>query len=57
MNELCDIDSLLVSRSSIDILRVILYGDKRFNPCANKRMLTATIKYIKNTQRFDQPLF
>ena len=57
MSELRDIDSSLVSRNSSDILSIILYGDKRYNPCTNKIMLTTTIKYIKNTQRFDQPLF
>ena len=57
MNELHDIDSSLVSRSSNDIFRVILYSDKRFNPCTNKIILTATIKYIKITQRSAQSLF
>ena len=33
MNKLCDTDSLLVLCSSSDIFRVILYGDKWFNPC------------------------
>ena len=52
-----DTDSSLVSHSSNDILGVILNGDKRFNPCTNKRILTTIIKYFKNTQRFDQALF
>ena len=37
------LDSLIFN----DILKVILYRDKRFNPCTNKRVLSATIKYIK----------
>ena len=53
MNELRDIDSSLVSPSPNDIRMVKMYGDKRFNPCTNKRIPTATIKCIKNTQRFD----
>ena len=56
MDELRDIDGSLISCSS-DILRVMLYRDKRFNSCTNKRILTTTIKYIKNTQRFGQPSF
>ena len=56
-SELRDTDISLVSRSFDDILRVILYGYKRSNPCTNKKILTATIKYIKNTQKFNQPLF
>ena len=57
MDELHDIDSSLILCSSNDIARVMLYMDKRFNSCTNKTILTTTIKYIKNTQRFDQPLF
>ena len=56
MNELRDTDSSLVPRSSNDILRVTLYGDERFNSCTNKKIPTATIKYIENTQIFDQLL-
>ena len=58
MNELHDIDgSSLASHKSNNILRAILYRDKRFNPCLNKTILTATIKYVKNTERLDQSLF
>ena len=56
MNGLRDIDSSLVSRSSNNILRVILYRAKRFNPFKNNRMLTAII-YIENMERFFQPIF
>ena len=57
MKELCDTDGSLVFHSFNDTLSVILYGDKSLNPCTNKRILTPTIKYTTNTQRFDQPLF
>ena len=53
MNALRDIDSSLVLRSSNDILKVILYRDKRFSPCMNKRIIIATIKYKQNSQRFE----
>ena len=51
MNESRDINSSLASCSCNDILGVILCGDKRFNPCMKKRILPATIKYIKNMQK------
>ena len=41
ISELCDIGSLL-----FHTVLMILYRDKRFNPCTNKRILTTTIKYI-----------
>lgn len=47
MNESRDINSSLASCSCNDILGVILCGDKRFNSCMKKRILPATIKYIK----------
>ena len=56
MNGLRDIDSSLVSRSSNNILRVILYRAKRFNPFKNNRMLTAII-YIENMERFFKSIF
>ena len=51
MKESRDINSSLASCSCNDILGVILCGDKRFNPCMKKRILPATIKYIKNMQK------
>ena len=36
---------------------VILYGNKNFDDNMNISILTATIKFIKDSERFDQPLF
>ena len=55
MNELSSINSEVIS---IDpVLLVILYGDKMLSGNSNQQVLTATINYIKNTQRFEQSLF
>ena len=55
MNELSSINSEVIS---IDpVLLVILYGDKMVSGNSNQQVLTATINYIKNTQRFEQSLF
>ena len=48
MDELNSINSLRPSA----LLEVTLYGDKMLNDNLNQQILTATINYIKNTQRF-----
>ena len=57
MNELSSISSEIVSLRPTALLEVILYADKKLNDKSNHQLLTATIKYIKNTQRFEQTLF
>ena len=57
MNELSNIVSGIISLRPSALLEVILYGDKMLNDKSNQQILTATINYIKNTQRFEQYLF
>ena len=40
-----------------DLLHVILYGNKNFDNKMNVSILKATIKFIKVSERLDQPLF
>ena len=40
-----------------DLLQVMGYGNKNFDNNMNISMVTATIKFIKVSERFDQPLF
>ena len=49
MNELSSIDGA--------VLEIILYGDKMLNDKSNRRILAATIDYIKNKQQLKQALF
>ena len=56
MNELSDIDNSITSRQPIELLRIILYGDCKFKDNVNKRILIATIQFIKNSNRFNQSL-
>ena len=56
MNELDDIDNSITSRQPTEILRIILYGDCKFKDDVNKRILMATIQFIKESNRFDQAL-
>ena len=57
MNELISINCGIVSLRPSALLEAILYGDKMLNDKSNQRILTATINYIKNMQRFEQALF
>ena len=57
MNELSSINCEIVSLRPSTLPEAILYGDNMLNDNSYHRMLTATINYIKNTQRFEQGLF
>ena len=46
-----------MSVNESDLLHVILYRNKNSDNIMNISILTATIKFIKDTERFDQPLF
>ena len=45
-----------MSYSENDLLHVIMYVNKNFGNNMNIRILTTTIKYIKDSERFDQPI-
>ena len=51
MNNLNNINTAIASLNSNDLLRVILYGDQRFNKETNCKILTASIKSIKDTYK------
>ena len=57
MTELKNINDAIMSLNENDLLHVILYGNKNFDNNMNISILTATIKFIKVSERFDQPLF
>ena len=57
MNDLKNINDAIMSLNESDLLHVMLYGSKNFDNNMNISILTATIKFIKDTERFDQPLF
>ena len=47
-----------MSLNENDQLHVIMYGNKNVENKTNVSiLLTTTIKFIKNSERFDQPLF
>ena len=57
MNNLKNINTAIGSSNSNDFLRVILYGDESFNKETNCKILAASIKFIKDTKRFEKSLF
>ena len=57
MADLKNINDGIMSLNESDLLHVMLYGSKDFDNNTNIGILTATIKFIKGTERFNQPLF
>ena len=57
MTDLKNINDAIMSLNESDPLHVILCGNGSFDSNMNISILTATIKFIKDTERFDQPLF
>ena len=57
MSDLENINDAIMSLNESDLLHVILCGNKNFDNNINISILTATIKFIKDTERFDQLLF
>ena len=57
MTDLKNINDAIMSLNESDLLHVIMHGSKKFDNNMNISILNATIKFIKDTERFDQPLF
>ena len=56
MNDLNNINTAIASLNPNDLLRVILYGGKSFTKETNYKILTASIKFMKDTQRIEKSL-
>ena len=50
-------ETLWLSLNENVLRHVMMYGDKKFDNRMKMRTLTATIKFAKDSKRFDQPLF
>ena len=57
MNEVNNISNAINYLNSTDFIRLILYGDKNFDNVTNFKIITATIKFIKVSKRFEEALF
>ena len=56
-NKLQSIDENVLSKGDSNISKVLLFGDDSYNGGKNIFVLTASIKYILLTKRFDVPLY
>ena len=57
MNNLNNINTAIAYSNQNDLLKVILYRDKNFNKETNCKILNASVKFIKDTQRFEKSSF
>ena len=57
MADLKNINDAFMTLNESDLLDVLLYGNKSFDNNMNISILTSTIKFIKDTESFDQSLF
>ena len=57
MIDLKNINETIMTLNESDLIHVMLYGNKNFDNNINISILTATIKFIKESERFNQPLF
>ena len=53
----CDLNLSLKSHSDENFLNVLLYGSEEFNYNMNKEILKAEIKFLKSSERFNDPPF
>ena len=51
------INASIMALTGNDLLHVFMYWKKKFNRKINISIITATIKFVKDSERFDQPLF
>ena len=57
MIDLKTINDAVMFLNESGLLHVILRGNKNFDNNMNISILTETIKFIQDSERFDQPLF
>ena len=56
MTKLKRVNDAIKSLNENGIVHNIMYSNKNFDSSMNIRILTGTIKFIKRSERFDQPL-
>ena len=56
MNELNEIDSSFSTLNENKFINLILYGSDKFDDKKRHNILLSTIKFIKDSQRFDENL-
>ena len=57
MNDLRNIDSDLATLRDENLTNILLYRNQKYDDKTNQIILIHVIQYIKDSQRFDEPLF
>ena len=55
-----DLEIILIPFSTVcdnNLISLLLYGDDTFDETKNRKILMSTIRFIKDSQRFDEQLF
>ena len=56
MSNLDVIDPSIPLMSDVRLVHLLLYGDKKYDLSTNQKILQITIKFLKDSLRFDEPL-
>ena len=57
LDDLYTVDSSLTDCPDEPFLNIVLYGSEYFSVKTNQSILKSTIKFLKSSERFDDPLF
>ena len=57
LNEITIVDRSIIDQNKIQIIQGFLYGNSTYSVNDNKLILDASIKYILEPKRFDEPIF
>ena len=57
LNDISTVDSSLTNYPDEKLLNILLYGSEYFSVKTNQSILKSTIKFLKSSERFDDPLF
>ena len=55
-DDLNSINSEILKMSENEIVQVLLFGNKSFSKDMNFRIITSSIRFIKDSKRFDESL-
>ena len=57
MSDLMNIDTSLTIENDEKLLDILLYRNSKINTITNQNILICTLKFIKDSLRFDKSLF
>ena len=57
MNDLENISVSFSTFSDNNLISLLLYGDDKFDDTENRKIMMSTIRFIKDSLRFDEKLF